>query len=65
MTDKRKLEIAMAAIEYMVRRHGVHLSPQSKREIGNAAKETGVPAEELKEFFRPIVQKIVDETFAK
>jgi len=65
MTDKRKLEIAMASLKYVMRRQGVHLTSQTKRELGNAAKETGIPAEELLEFFRPLVQEMVDEVFKK
>lgn len=65
MTPERQLEIAMAAIEYIMRKRGVHLTTQTKREMGNAAKQTGIPLDELKEFFKPIVQKIVDDNFRK
>ena len=65
MTDQRKLEIATGLLKYILRERGVHLTQNTARELGNAAKAIGVPLAELQEFAKPLVQQLLDEQFGK
>ena len=61
MDPKCQGEIAVLLLKHIVRKKGIYLSPDDKREIGNIAKEIGIPVEELKQFAKPIVQELLDE----
>ena len=64
MTNERKLQIAMTLVKSVIKKEATFRS-LSKRGLEETSKEVGVPAEELSEFFRPVVQEIVDEAFKK
>lgn len=64
MNEKRKGEIALKVVKFLIRKRGVRLSPDSMREVGNISKETGVPVEELNQFAKPLIQELLDECFA-
>jgi len=61
---KRQGEIALKVVKHLMRKRGVTLSQNNMREFGNAAKEIGVPVEELKQFAQPLVQELLDECFS-
>lgn len=65
MDEKRKGEIALALLKYRIGREGIRLTPNTKRELGNTAKETGIPQDELKEFGRILIEELLEETFGK
>jgi hypothetical protein len=65
MDEKRKGEIAIAVEKYRLRRTGIFLKNDSKREIGNLAKECGISIDEVMEFFKDIVTEMTQEFFAK
>jgi uncharacterized protein YidB (DUF937 family) len=56
-------EIAKRLLKYRGKHSGVTLSTGSARQMGNIAKETGVPLNELLDFIRPILHEIVDELY--
>jgi len=57
---KRQGEIALKVVKHLMRKRGQN----NMREFGNAAKEIGVPVEELKQFAQPLVQELLDECFS-
>lgn len=61
MTQERELEIAKAMLKYILRKRGVHISGETRRELGNAAKAMGIPVEEVIAFARPFIQEFLDE----
>ena len=65
MDDKRKLEIAMAVLRYILRKQGVRIAQDSGRQLVNAAKAMGVSVEELKQFAKPLIQELLDEQLGK
>lgn len=65
MDEKRKGKIAWALLKYRVFREGIRLTPDMKRELGNVAKATGIPLDELKEFGRILIKELLEETFGK
>ena len=65
MNERRKGEIALALLKYRVGREGIRLTPDIKRELGNVAKATGIPQDELKEFGRILIEELLEETFGK
>ena len=65
MDEKRKGEIAIVLLKYRMGREGIRLNPDFKRDLGNVAKETGIPQNELKEFGRILVEELLEETFGK
>lgn len=65
MDDVRKGQIAYLFVKKHLREKGVKLAPAFNREIGNAAKEIGISAEEFREFAETIIREMVEETFAK
>jgi len=65
MDEKRKGEIALALLKYRMGREGIRLTPDMKRDLGNVAKETGIPQDELKEFVKIFVEELLEETFGK
>ncbi len=65
MDEKRKGEIALKFVKYLMHKRGVHLTPSFKRELGDIAKAIGVPLEELNRFAKELVQESVEKTFGK
>lgn len=63
MDEKRMGEVALVLERYHLRREPVQLNLSFKRKIGNVAKETGVPVEELMEFSRILIEERIIETF--
>lgn len=63
LSEQRKGEIAIALLKYDIKKRGVRLLPENKRQFGQVSKETGVPVDELKKFMKPIAQEILDEFF--
>lgn len=53
-------EVAKRVLKYFLRKYS--LGRSTRRELGNIAKETGVPFNRLLEFFRPLFQELLDET---
>jgi endonuclease III-like uncharacterized protein len=56
-------EIAQKLLLYKVKRSGITISASSARELGNVAKETGVPLDELKKFVRDNLHELIDELY--
>jgi len=65
MDEVRKGQIALLLIKHQLRKKGVRLTPNFKREIGNEAKAIGISTEEAMEFVEPIVRELLEETFSK
>lgn len=65
MTPQRQGEIALKVLEHLVCRRGITLSQNVMRQLGNTAKEIGISSDELKEFAKPIMQKLLDECFSE
>jgi hypothetical protein len=63
LTTERKLVIATAMLKYIFRKKGVHLTENTRRELGGAAKAMGIPVEEVREFAKPLIQELLDEQF--
>ena len=63
MDERRKGEIALAVLKYRLNREGIRLSPDMKRELGNIAKATEIPLDELKEFGKLLIEELLEETF--
>lgn len=64
MNDARKGEIALAMIKNQRKQEGLQLNSM-KRQLGNVAKQTGIPLEELMEFERLLAEQLMEETFGK
>ena len=65
MDKNRQGEIARAFLKYRMGREGIRLSPDFKRDLGNIAKGTGIPQDELREFERILIKELFEETFGK
>ncbi len=65
LTEARNGEIARLILKSQLRKKGVTLDNNFRRDIGNEAKNLGIPHEEMLEFVEKIVREIVEETFAK
>jgi hypothetical protein len=65
MDDVRKGQLAILFLKHQLREKGVRLTPYFRRELGNVAKEIGVPLDEATQFVEIIVRELVDEVFAK
>ncbi len=63
MKEKRKGEIALSLLKYQISREGVRLTPDIRRELGNIAKATGIPQDELREFGKILIEELLEETF--
>ena len=65
MDAKRKGEIAYALVRYNLAKNPIRLNPNDvRREIGDIAKSTGIPLEELNQFGRELLQEFSNEAFA-
>ena len=65
MDEIRKGQIALLYLKNKLRREGFRLSSNLRRQIGNTAKDIGIPFEEAREFAEIMVRELVDEAFAK
>jgi len=65
MDISRQGEIALLYLKNKIRKDGVKISPNMKREIGNTAKAIGISVEEATEFSEIIVRELVEEAFPK
>ena len=65
MDEKRKGEIALVLLKYRMSREGIRLTPDLKRDLGNVAKETGIPQDELKEFMKISIEELLEKIFGK
>ena len=63
MDKQRQGEIAMDLLRYVIIKRGIMLSRDHMRELGNVAKETGVPIEELREFAQLFLRDFVEDLF--
>jgi len=64
MDKERKGEIAYILLKRQVAQEGIRFASIA-REIGNIAKRTGVPQNELKKFGRTLIEEILEETFGE
>jgi len=64
LTEARKGEIALMLLKMRVRTDGIRLGKNTRREVGNTAKEIGIPFEEAIEFMEGLAQELMVETFA-
>jgi len=66
MDSQRQGEIAIKLLKYLLRQKGVNLSSLEKirGEAEEVSEMIGIPATELLEFAKPLVQELVDECFA-
>ncbi|MDD5696740.1 MAG: hypothetical protein PHO90_02070 [Candidatus Pacebacteria bacterium] len=56
-------ELAKRLLKYQGKHNGVILSTGNARQMGNVAKEVGIPLNELLNFIRPLLHEIVDELY--
>jgi len=66
MDEKRKSGIALAFLS----RGGIRLNPNLKRDLGDIAKETGIPQDELKECVKlfikdHLVKELLEEALGR
>lgn len=59
-----KGEIAEKLLKYHGKHEGVTISVGSVRQLGNVAKETGIPLNELLAYAREQLHELVDELYA-
>jgi hypothetical protein len=64
LTKERIGEIAYALLKYKMRTDSLKLDPSAiRRDVGNAAKELGIAAQELQAFLWRVTGEILDEAF--
>ncbi len=59
----RDEEIALALLKLIAKKQGIKIGDSLKRELGNIAKETKIPINELKEFGRRRIEEVIQDTF--
>ena len=65
LTKERRGEIAEILIKQMMFDKGITLRPEeTKRELGNLAKKTGLSKEEINLFLRPIIEEAMNKAFS-
>ncbi len=65
LTEERKGEIAFKVLKVLLHKKGVTLNNNTRRVVGNTAKDLGIPYAEALEFAEGVVRELVEETFAK
>ncbi len=65
LTEARRGEIALLYVKRKISNSGITLNNNTRREIGNTAKDLGIPYAEALEFAEGIVRELVEETFVK
>lgn len=63
LSKQRQGEIALLFLKNKMRKEGISLGQNTRREIGNVAKEIGINTEEAAEFAEIVTREIVDEIF--
>jgi uncharacterized protein (DUF58 family) len=64
LTDVEKGAIALKLLTRESQREGIRLQPSRiRRNIGRLAKETDIPADQLREFGRELAAVLLDECF--
>ena len=63
LSEARKGEIALLVLKHKMRDEGVKITPHYLRSIGNVAKSTGIPKDELTMFVESLTRELVDEAF--
>jgi hypothetical protein len=63
LTEERKGEIALMILKMRLRMDGIRLGRNTRREIGNTAKELGVPFEEALQLMEELTKELMVETF--
>ena len=56
-------EISLVLLQFMLKRKGLHVSAELRREAGNISKDTGIPQKELLEFGKILILGLVEESF--
>jgi len=64
LTPEKRLEISEKLLKNMLHKHGFTLSGYSKRDLKDLSKKLGIHLEDLKCYAKPILQEMLDETFA-
>lgn len=64
LTEQRMGEIALLLLKMKFRTEGIRIGKNSRREIGNTAKEIGIPFEEALEFTEVLTKELMVETFS-
>ena len=64
MDSKRRGEIALLLLKYLIGKRGIPPSQHNAREFRNAARSIGVSHEELDKFIKLVVQELLDEYFS-
>lgn len=64
MNAQRKGEIAYELLKFKLKKEGIRISQDIRRESGDIAQKTGIPAEEVAEFSEIIIREMVNEMFA-
>lgn len=65
LTEQRKGEIALKYLKLLIRRDGIKLSGETKRDIASIAKQIGISTEEGELFAEEMVREFVDFLFQK
>jgi len=65
MDEKEIGEISLKIVKHKIKKEGIRqLDPKAiNRSLGNVVKETGIPAEKLKEYFRIIMPEVVINSY--
>ncbi len=61
LTKERKGEIALKVLEYVYAKEGVTVGNALPRDLGNLAKATKIPLDELKNFTREMIKGMLDK----
>ena len=66
LTEMRRGEVAIALVRAYIREHGLLVRGKQafRSELGRVAKQTGVSADELREFFAELAREAMAEMFA-
>lgn len=65
ISKERQGELALMYLKNKLRREGVTIKPNIRRQTANEAKELGISSEEAAEFAEMLIREIVEEAFAK
>jgi hypothetical protein len=63
LSEQRKGEIAIAVLMYKMSRDGILVKPGMLRELGDLSKKTGIPIEELEEFSKMILVRLIGRMY--
>jgi hypothetical protein len=63
LTDARRGELALLFLKYKLKKEGISLKPDLRREVGNMAKAMDIPFEEAFTFVEEMTRGLLDEVF--